>query len=283
VLVTHYFGVPQPVRQIREICDRRGVALIEDCAHALFSRDGDEPLGLVGDLAVFSLRKTLPLPHGGALVCHDARLALPTELSPPPRLSTWPKLLERYQKARLMPPSGTPSLTDKAAFVANRLVVDGARAVRSLAGALGQTQLDPDAESLRFPGAALDWGMDGLALSRCWHSDPAAIYEARRRNYAALLAASTHFAQCTPVFPSLPPGVCPLYFPALAQRPEELVGRLAREAVASLQWWGTQHPAVPWAEFPEAALLKRQVVALPVHQDLGAAHMQRIAELLTER
>ena len=34
VLVTHYFGFPQPVRAIRELCDRRGVALIEDCAQS---------------------------------------------------------------------------------------------------------------------------------------------------------------------------------------------------------------------------------------------------------
>jgi dTDP-4-amino-4,6-dideoxygalactose transaminase len=61
------------------------------------------------------------------------------------------------------------------------------------------------------------------------------------------------------------------------------VRRLAHRAVASVHWWGTFHGAVPWQQFPDAVLLKRSVLALPVHQDLGPAHMQRIAELLAER
>ncbi|MEO8464152.1 MAG: aminotransferase class I/II-fold pyridoxal phosphate-dependent enzyme [Gammaproteobacteria bacterium] len=284
VLVTHYFGFPQAISAIRELCDRHRLALIEDCAHALFSRDGEEPLGLAGDLAVFSLRKTLPLPHGGAVVCHDPRLAMPASLQRPPRLSTLPKLLERYQKAWLMPPAGSPTAGDRIAFVANRLLVDAIKCARGAAALAGRTQLDPDAESLGFPGEALDWGMDASAVKALGDADPEAIAAARRRNYGLLLAAADRLTDCRPVFPDLPAGVCPLYFPVFAEHAERLVRRLAGGAVASVQWWaGTFHSAVSWEQFPDAAFLKRSVVALPIHQDLGPAHMQRIVGLLAER
>jgi dTDP-4-amino-4,6-dideoxygalactose transaminase len=34
---------------------------------------------------------------------------------------------------------------------------------------------------------------------------------------------------------------------------------------------------VPWGEFPEAAALKRRVLALPVHQGLGETEMEIVA------
>ena len=35
VLVAHYFGFPAPVRRLRDLCDKHGLSLIEDCAHVL--------------------------------------------------------------------------------------------------------------------------------------------------------------------------------------------------------------------------------------------------------
>src|SRR5690606_29771179 len=97
VLVTHYFGVPQDLKPVRALCEQHGAALIEDCAHALFSRAGPSPVGADGDFAVYSLRKSLALPHGGALVSREPHGRLPERLPRPPRLSTAAKLVERYQ------------------------------------------------------------------------------------------------------------------------------------------------------------------------------------------
>lgn len=68
VVAVNYFGFPQPLDQIRTWCRAHGATLIEDNAHGFLSLDGDVPLGRRGDLGVFSLRKTLFLPNGGALV-----------------------------------------------------------------------------------------------------------------------------------------------------------------------------------------------------------------------
>lgn len=280
VLVTHYFGFPQHIDTLRSICDARGLVLIEDCAHALLSRRGAEPLGTVGDVAVFSLRKTLPLPHGGALVCHDPAIELPPELPAPPRLSTWVKLLERYQKGWLMPHGGGPRAVGRAAFLATRLLVDVARSARTIAAACGRPQFDPDDESFDFPLEPLRTGMAPQAVAVLKAARAQQIVDVRRRNFEALLAASSGFDGCVPVFRELPAGVCPLYFPVRAERSEELVVRLQRAGISAVEWWSIRHDAVPWDAFPEASSLKDEVVAIPIHQDLGRPHLERIIEVL---
>jgi len=73
LFVIHYFGFPQRLGPIKALCDRHGLKLIEDCALSLFSRDEEGPLGRVGDLALYSVYKTLPVPHGGFVVTKGTR------------------------------------------------------------------------------------------------------------------------------------------------------------------------------------------------------------------
>lgn len=280
VLVTHYFGFPQDLAPVKRLCDRHGLALIEDCAHALFSADGATPLGLAGTMAVYSLRKTLPLPHAGALVCHDDRLALPAILKPPPRLPTCIKAMERGHKAWLLSPSGASRRAGQAAFFAAALAVRAAAGMSAASRRFGAAQWDPDEESLDFPLEVLGWGIDARVERALASFDPAFVVAARRRNFAALLGAAHRFGDCRALFSTLPDGVCPLYFPVIAQDPKRLVARLRDGAVSALPWWGELHAAVPWARFAEARHLKDHVVALPVHQDLDERHMARIVGLL---
>ncbi|NLG44302.1 MAG: DegT/DnrJ/EryC1/StrS aminotransferase family protein, partial [Phycisphaerae bacterium] len=80
ILVTHTFGRPLGLNDLGTWCRANGLRLLEDCAHALFSshahppeagRPRWEPVGGLGDAAVFSLPKTLPIPDGGILVLRD--------------------------------------------------------------------------------------------------------------------------------------------------------------------------------------------------------------------
>src|SRR5688572_2756758 len=73
-LATHYVGFAADLEMARAACRRAGVPLIEDCAHALYSRDSHGWLGAHADVAIFSLVKTLPLPDGGALDRKSTRL-----------------------------------------------------------------------------------------------------------------------------------------------------------------------------------------------------------------
>src|SRR3546814_10638404 len=53
-----------------------GIALIEDCAHALGASDGGSPIGTIGDAAIFSFQaiKHMTTADGGLLTLKDPNL-----------------------------------------------------------------------------------------------------------------------------------------------------------------------------------------------------------------
>ncbi len=68
IYVTHYFGWPNKIEELSDYCRKNKIHLIEDCALSLFSNPVDSPIGVLGDAAIYSFPKTLPVPDGGALV-----------------------------------------------------------------------------------------------------------------------------------------------------------------------------------------------------------------------
>lgn len=73
IVVVHYAGYPANMPALRDIANRHGVMLIEDCAHALGARIGGQAVGTVGDAAIFSFQaiKHMTTVDGGALVLRD--------------------------------------------------------------------------------------------------------------------------------------------------------------------------------------------------------------------
>lgn len=77
VIAVHYAGFAADVERLREICDREGIAFIEDCAHAPDADVGGKQLGtfgFAGTLSFFS-NKVLAAGEGGLLVTDDADAA----------------------------------------------------------------------------------------------------------------------------------------------------------------------------------------------------------------
>ena len=97
--VIHYLGFPQPIEPLRAIANEYGIKLIEDCALALYSRAPEGPLGSFGDMSLFCLYKSLPVPHGGALVLNRPGAALPPIARTPDWKSTTAYLAHRMLDA----------------------------------------------------------------------------------------------------------------------------------------------------------------------------------------
>jgi dTDP-4-amino-4,6-dideoxygalactose transaminase len=73
VICQHTFGIPAPVERLREICDRHGLLLIEDCAHVLPDADGPMEVMSKGDalLLSFGRDKAISGITGGAIVVRN--------------------------------------------------------------------------------------------------------------------------------------------------------------------------------------------------------------------
>tara|TARA_B110000211_G_C14045445_1_gene538693 strand:- start:502 stop:1626 length:1125 start_codon:yes stop_codon:yes gene_type:complete len=71
ILVVHYFGFFSNINDIVPLCKTFKVKVIEDCAHSFLSSHNNIDFGSFGDISIFSMRKTLPVSDGGALVINQ--------------------------------------------------------------------------------------------------------------------------------------------------------------------------------------------------------------------
>jgi dTDP-4-amino-4,6-dideoxygalactose transaminase len=77
IWVTHLWGYPAEVDKLREIADRHGIYLLEDCAHTMLAEYKGRKLGTWGHIGTFSFNmgKQLPTGEGGMAITDDDRLA----------------------------------------------------------------------------------------------------------------------------------------------------------------------------------------------------------------
>lgn len=78
VIAVHLYGIPAEMPKLRRLCERYGLALVEDAAQAHGSRLDGKPVGSLGDIACFSFYPTKnlgALGDAGAVTTDDAELA----------------------------------------------------------------------------------------------------------------------------------------------------------------------------------------------------------------
>jgi hypothetical protein len=165
ILVTHYLGFPQQIEQIKEICYRKRIYLIEDCAHAFLSKHHDKPIGSFGDLSIFSFRITLPIPNSAALVINNQNIECDLEPTEHPNsFSTFYVLSERlkYQTSnnggviKIIPNLFCREVVYRAAYVFRLLL----RAFRKITRSKGKYLINPRGIAflpIYFAAASLGW------------------------------------------------------------------------------------------------------------------------------
>jgi len=264
VYVIHYVGFPGPIQEVSRLCQNRGIRLIEDCALALLSRLGDKPLGSFGDAAIFNLYKTLPVPNGGALLVR----------SPGP---------DRLPKASRPTLSSTLAYTATAVwrhlkFQENRSTTNLLQQARKLAKSqcakLGVVQVGSE---------HFDASQSDLAMSRLCHwilaaQDFPEIVERRRSNYQRLMDRLRDLSR--PIFPELPHGVCPLFYPFQTRKKLDIIEHLFAHGMDAGNYWSQSLPILPEGAFPEVDELRQSIVELPCHQDFTTDDMDRIADVI---
>lgn len=274
VYITHYFGWAHRVGSLCGWCRDRGIKVIEDCALSLFSRGEEGDLGTHGDAAVFSLKKSLSVPDGAVLVL---RLPLAgdaiTMISPGVR-----------QSVRNM----LPFVKSTALTMLNTL---GAYGVRSSANSRGNVNVGfaptanrdsapPMPDDYYFDKTIRNWRMSKVSTGILRRTDWEWVFEKRRENYNCLFELLGEVPHVEPLFEELPKGVCPLSLAAIVPNRRGLVHALAQFGILAYPWWEGYHSSCDWGGFSDARYLKDHVIAFPIHQLLGRAHMEHIANVV---
>jgi dTDP-4-amino-4,6-dideoxygalactose transaminase len=245
--LTHYVGFPQDATRWRSWCNEHGLLLLEDAAQAWLAALADgSPAGSLGDIAAFCLYKTVGVPDGAAvrLRDHARRLVVPETGGPGVRATA-----RRHAVWLLSRSDAFSKLTRQ-----RTAPYDATRDF-----ALGDPDRGPLALTLRL-------------LPRLATVDAAA---ARRANYRRLLPALAEHTRSP--FDDLPPGASPFCFPVETEHKGEVLRRLRRAGIAAIDFWSVPHASLPVERFPHAARRRSRTVALPVHQELRAEDVARIA------
>jgi dTDP-4-amino-4,6-dideoxygalactose transaminase len=264
IYLIHYVGFPGPARDLQAICRERGILLIEDCALGLLSKLDHEPLGTFGDASVFCLYKTLPTPDGGAVVLRSGALDIAGR--PPRALGTTRETVV--------------SILRRQAMRAGPLQLRAIAAMRAVAKALAPPKERNwvDVGTQRFNPADARLLMSRTTRRIIASQDFCAIVEARRRNYLHLQDCLRDVAP--PVFPSLPRGVCPLFYPFETRHKHALWARLQWSGVQAVLFWLHGEFSPPRGAFPEVDVMRDTVLELPCHQDMTADEIERMASLV---
>jgi len=269
--VIHYAGFPQDMNAARQLASELGVPVIEDCALSLLSRDGEKPLGSFGDVSVFCLYKTIPVPNGGALLVRGDRAKELARLPPPtaPAFFSTASHLVGSMLSNLELRTGEAGRRVRQAFRdAGRWLVRRARLERVSTG----TQ--------HFNRSDVELGMSAASHLLLRNQDFRGIVERRRRNYFHLYAMLRDVVP--PVTGELEPGVCPLFYPMAVDDKAGAIARLLARGVETVDFWRLRHPVLPAGAFPEVDRLRERVLELPVHQDLSPADAEHVASCVRE-
>jgi len=282
-LVTHFLGFPQPIDEIKNICRERNMFLIEDCAHALLSANHDGSLGSFGDVSIFSLLKTLPVPNGGVLLLNNQDLSCEKQMKGPGLLPTVFYIADLLEHRTRDDNSGLKCFFIRTAEHGFYKLATSAKllvaALRKIAGTHGPSLVRPD--SFQFVEKISSWGMSRISERIVEVTDFSNVKEVRRRNYQHL---HNHFVDKRKemlVFMALPDVVCPLFFPLMVENESKrdfLYQTLKRNGVTSHPWWDRFDSRVPWQQFPDAVELKQRLFGLPIHQDLELHHLDRMID-----
>lgn len=73
VFCVHYAGHPCDMHALHELCDARGISIVEDAAHACGAEYRGAKIGTISDLTCFSFHavKNLACGEGGAITCNS--------------------------------------------------------------------------------------------------------------------------------------------------------------------------------------------------------------------
>ena len=261
----HYFGWPQPVKELLALCEAHGMFLFEDCALALLSETLGRPLGSFGQYATYCLYKTLPVPNGGVLVQNGPGLPSLDRLELEPCGA--PTLLGRTLELLLERLRDSSYLAGQVAFAAKRALGRALRALRVDRVPFGD---------IGFDRSRVNVAMSPITFRLLDSFDYDAIRQRRRENFLLLRERLDGGATLFPR--EVQGGMCPTIFPMLVPDKAAAARALRQRGIAAMEFWNFGDPEARGKEFADAQFLHDHVLELPIHQDITPPQVEYMAE-----
>lgn len=260
LLATHYFGLAQNFAPLRNWCAARGITLIEDCSHVLFTETVQAPrTGVFGKYVTTSPYKFFACEDGGLLCAAEPGLLDMTVVESP----SWRDEARGFKY--LLEKRRPPPLAD----------TGSASTARPLPAETPLFELAYGRPSPYFVPA--DARKSALRLSR-WLVRRASVHDlaaARRRNYARWLDATAALPNCLPLYPDWPADGVPYMFPLLIDTPLPHFFLLKQ---AGMPIWRWDEMAI--SDCPVSRRYQLHLLHLPCHQGLDEAQMDWMIDVL---
>lgn len=248
VIPVHFCGHPVPMDELVPWAHRRGLKVIEDCAHTAGGAYRGRMLGTWGDVGCFSFeeKKCLTTGDGGMLCADDADLLEPLRAARWVGINrdTWQRLAQDGPEARSGAYHWYYEIHDLG-FKYN---------MNDLAASIGLAQLERLDAMNRRRSAVIERYLAGLA--DCRHVRPALPYRLENASYQMFMVRTA--------------------------RRDDLIGHLRAADIAT----GVHYLPLPLhpyfqrfageADIPAACRWWRQVVTLPLHAELTAGEVDRV-------
>jgi len=251
IMVTHFLSIPSVnIFEIKEFARKNKIFLIENCAHVFDAKLKNVHLGEIGDFSVFSIRKFLPLPHGGALVINNPSLEKPTFTLPPNEAVMFDFLVYLERQLNIF----------------------------SLGTTIDKIYKNFGIKIRNKHGQRLEkWGGYELSLSNfsknlIMRMEIKEIMKKRREVFSFYnrFFQTVNSKRFTPLAPLIPDEVNPIFYPLRIKNATAFYKNLKRRGLmAGNPFWDDLHQYINWEDFPISHQLKNEIFVLPLDRQVN--------------
>jgi dTDP-4-amino-4,6-dideoxygalactose transaminase len=245
LLVVHYFGFPQEIDEIRSLCDRKNLLMIEDCVQSMLSCYHGKPVGSFGDVYFNSLRKFIGIPDGSILISSTSTKIIETQLHKEFVRKRLDALIGKFFYQ-----SGNKKYSRfyfKEVFVQPENIID----------------------NYKKPAP-----MSVISKKILNKTDFNEIIQIRRRNFKHLLSK----LNVVSLYNKLPTHTCPLGFPIIVRKRDKIKNLLIENKIYPPIHWNL--PNVISKKFKQSKSISENILTIPIDQRYSLSDMRRIIDVL---